>query len=496
MTLSRGAQRAIIAIFFCILAVVYAVSWLAPAIGLYQDDATNLVTAKAIAAGQGYTIASLPEPVPQTQQPPLFPAVLALFTLVSAQAQWLKLLPLVCAIGWLELTRRLLLKMGASSNGAMLLVGLTAASPTVVFLSTNLLAETLFALLATAALLALLEERVLLAGLLAGLATLTEVAGVALIVACILTLVTRRRLRGAAIFAGVAMVMVAPWFGWSLAHVTHGRLSNWAGSSAAASNILTGLEASEKLVVLGRNLLQLIASPVSLLTGLNNTTLMVGTVAVLLWCFFMRRQLLPDLFVAFYCLALLCRISPPERFVAPVLPMILWIVWRVLRWMKSREALAAMLVIVLAIPLWADFSRVPAALRSGVFQIAGEPVDDWKEMEKVFGSIRANTAADAVLLTNLDRTFYLNTGRKAIRGFEPDGFEMYYGPRQSPVSPDQLSKAILEQRAAYVALTPDRGLAESASYHRSVEALERGGVVEPVSVPGAARDYQLFKVIR
>src|SRR5580704_16656902 len=135
MTLNRGAQRAIIAIYFAALAVVYAIAWLAPAIGLYRDDAVYLVAAKAIAAGQA---------VPQTQYPPLFPSVLALFTLVSLQAQWLKLLPLACAAGWLLMTRKLLLKMGASRNGALLLVGLTAASPTIVFLSTNLMAESLF----------------------------------------------------------------------------------------------------------------------------------------------------------------------------------------------------------------------------------------------------------------------------------------------------------------------------------------------------------------
>jgi Gpi18-like mannosyltransferase len=178
MTLNRGAQRAITAIFFTSLAVVYASAWRAPAIGLYHDDAAYLVTANAIAAGHGYVIDSLPNPIPQTQYPPLFPAILALSTLVSQQPQWLKLLPLACSAGWLLLTRKLLLKMGASHNGALLLVGLTAASPTIVFLSTNLMAEALFALLTTAALLTLLEERALLAGLFAGLATLTRTAGV------------------------------------------------------------------------------------------------------------------------------------------------------------------------------------------------------------------------------------------------------------------------------------------------------------------------------
>ena len=83
MTLNRGKQRAIIAVFFAVLAVFYALAWLSPAIGLYHDDAVYLVTAKAIAAGHGYTIESLPHPIPQTKYPPLFPAVLALFALVS-----------------------------------------------------------------------------------------------------------------------------------------------------------------------------------------------------------------------------------------------------------------------------------------------------------------------------------------------------------------------------------------------------------------------------
>jgi len=141
MTLTRGAQRAMIAVFFSVLAAVYATAWFLPAIGLDHDDTLYLVTAKAIVAGHGYTVESLPRPIPQTKFPPLFPAVLALFTLVSRQTLWLKLLPLACAAGWLVLTRKLLLKMGASRSGALLIVGLTAASPTVVFLSTNLLPE-------------------------------------------------------------------------------------------------------------------------------------------------------------------------------------------------------------------------------------------------------------------------------------------------------------------------------------------------------------------
>jgi hypothetical protein len=490
MTFNRGAQRAMIAIFFSMLAAVYGVAWFLPAIGLDRDDAIHLITAKAIAAGHGYTIESLPHPIPQTSEPPFFPAVLALFTLVSPKAQWLKLLPLAYTTGWLVLTRKLLLKMGASKNGALLLVGLTAASPAVVFLSTNLLPESLFGLLVTAVLVALLEERALSAGVFAGVATLTQTAGVALIAACILTLVVRRRFRDAAIFAAVAMAIAAPWFGWSLAHVTHDAFP----ASYAASDIITGLAANEKLIVLSRNLLFLLASPFSLLTGESNIFSVAGTAAVLIWCFIVRRQLVPDLFVALYCLMLLCRIAPPERLVAPILPLVLWIVWRVLRLMATREALAALVLIVAAFPLWEDAIRVLPSRANGYFAIEGASPDNWNEIQKLFAFIRDNTAPGSILLANPDGAFFLNTGRKTTRGFVPNAFDLFYAARQSAVTPDRLSNAIARERVNYVVLTPERGLAESASFHKSVEALERGGVVEPVSVPGASRDYRLFKV--
>src|ERR1700684_2402619 len=110
MTINRTALRAIIAFYFTALAVIYAIAWLSPAMGRYHDDAVYLVLAKSIAAGHGYRIESLPDPFPETSFPPLFPALLAVFTLISQQPLWLKVLPLACTAGWLILTRKLLLK--------------------------------------------------------------------------------------------------------------------------------------------------------------------------------------------------------------------------------------------------------------------------------------------------------------------------------------------------------------------------------------------------
>ncbi len=488
MTFSGGSQRAFIAFCVALLAIVYAIAWLTPAVGLYRDDATSLITAKALWAGHGYTIDSLPAPVPQTQYPPLFPALLALFLLVSKQTQWLKLLPLLCAAGWFAVTFRLLRKMGASKNGALTLVILTAVSPTVVFLATSLFSEALFALLVAACLLMLLEDRPLLAGALAGLATLTSIAGATLIVACILTLVIRRRLGSALRFTAVAMVLVAPWLGWSLAR---------GATTYTNLNIVTSLPANEKAIVLAQNLFQLLLSPLPLLTGLANQYAVIGVVAIFGWCMYVRRQLLPDLFVGFYCLMLLCRISPPARPIAPILPLILWIAWRVVARVRIKEAVAAFVLILGGAGLWSDGARIPKILAAGAMPLSPEadaiPPDNWREMAKLYAWIRDNTAPSNIVAGNLDGALFLNTGRKAIRGYAPHAFGLLYAEKPAGITPDELSGSVLRDQADYVVLTPDHGYVEAPSFRSAVVALERGGVLQPVVIPGISPEYRLLR---
>jgi hypothetical protein len=493
MTLNPRAQSAILAVSFAILAALYAGAWFAPAVAGDHASGMNLVTAKALAAGHGYVLDNLPEPVPETGVPPVFPALLALFTLVSTQPQWLKLLPLLCTLGWFALTRRLLLKMGASRGGSLLLIGLTAASPTVVFLSTNLFAESLFALLITVAIWALLAEKPVVAGLLAGLATLTLTAGAALIAACIVTLAVRRRFRSALIFTGIAMLMVAPWFGWSLAHVSrHVGLNN---TGRAATNILLALPPNEKLVVAVRNVISLFESPIELLTGMGSAYTASLTALFAIWCFRVRRQLLPDLFVAFYGIALMLIIGPPRQMVAPLLPLVLWMAWRAISLVRRREAIAALILIVAGAAIYADAIRVPALFNSGMFPATEHAANNWRELRKMFGFIAANSSPGSVLLANSDGALYVNTGRKTIRGFTPDGFSLYYSEKKSTVTPDQISTAIQETQVNYVVLTPDRDAEESPSFHNAVEALERGGVLRPVEVPGLDPEYRLLHVM-
>ena len=140
-----------------LLALTYAVFLRAPAVGIFHDDGVYLVTAQALAEGRGYRIISIPwEPV-QTKYPILFPWLLSLVWRLNPSfpdnLPWLRMVPFVFGLSWGWLSWRLLRRLGMAPPAASVALLLVAASPWVVFVSTTLLAETLFATLLTGGLL-------------------------------------------------------------------------------------------------------------------------------------------------------------------------------------------------------------------------------------------------------------------------------------------------------------------------------------------------------
>ena len=428
-----------------VLAVMYGIAWFAPAVGLDYYEGEALVAARTGA------FAGL-------SSPPLFPAILGLFNLISAHTLWLKVLPLLCTLLWLELTRRLLMRMGATTECALFIVLITAASPTVLYLATGLFPEPLFALLVTASMIALLDERALTSGLLAGLATITLTKGAPLIVAGIIILTATRRLRRAARFAVGAMIFASPWLGWHLVH--------------PSDPSFLSLAASDKAILLGRNAMLLAASPFTLLTGYESLYPGLLTAVALLIVLIRRRQFMPDLFIGLYCIVLLFRTQPPLHAFAAVLPLFLWMLWRVARTGRFATVTKATAILMIAPALWFGALRVSTAITLGAVSAEEGTPDNWREMEKLFAFIRTNTPTDAVLLANLAPAFYLNTGRTTVHG-----------------APEQMHAAMIHAHVTYVVLTP-----ESPSYRRSVAALERGGLLDPVSIPGISGQYRLLKV--
>jgi len=435
------------------LAVVYAIAWFSPAIGLEYREGANLLQAIT-----GHVEAS----------PPLFPWLLGLFALVSRQPHWLKVLPLICTIVWLGLTWRLLARMGASRACSWTMIAIAAASPAAEHLATGLYPEMLFGLLATASLLALLDERPILSGIAAGLATITMTSGAVLIVACLLTLVTYRRLRAAILFLAPAVLFASPWLGWWMAQ----------GGMPASK-----LALSEWGVLLGKNAMWLAAAPFTAMSGYATLYPGLLTAVALLIVLIRRRQFVPDLFFGLYCITLLCRTEPPLYAFVPVLPFFLWMLWRAVR--RGRFALISQIIAIglIAPALW--FGARQAVRPTG-----------WSDMQKMFAVIRANTPPNAVLMADLDPVYYLNTGRTTVRGFTPDGFRTWYAPPRPLVTPDELYAAIPAHHVDFVVMAPDRDVPEAASYNDSIEALERGEQVEPVEVPGLPAGYRLLRAVK
>jgi hypothetical protein len=257
------------------LIFAYAVALTAPAIGVFHDDGVYLVTAKALATGRGYNIVSLPRATPETKYPILFPALLAAVWKIAPRfpgnVMWLKCVPLLAGIIWLGLSFCMLKRETGSGGVARILVLLAALSPWMLFLSTALLSETVFAAFTTAAVIAV--ERactgrrvgllVLGAAVLASAAFLTRTAGVAVIAAGALTLGCREGVRRSALYLVVCAALCAPWLGWQSA-----QKPAVAGVSAFDTvrnyetwNVIGGFTWRQKPVIVGVNLASFLVAP-------------------------------------------------------------------------------------------------------------------------------------------------------------------------------------------------------------------------------------------
>ena len=192
--------------------------------GLIKDDAWYIVLAKALASGQGFAlISSATTPLLPTV-PPGFPALLApIFWLNPSfpdNVLWLKLVSVV-AIGVASVAtyvdfrahRRL------DAGTAMVLASIALLTPAVVFLATStVMSDCVFLaaqLLAVVAIERAARDGSLstpaLAGMLAAVAYLIRITGVAVIVSAVVYFAARRQFRSALVFVAVVAVAILPW---------------------------------------------------------------------------------------------------------------------------------------------------------------------------------------------------------------------------------------------------------------------------------------------
>lgn len=195
-------------------------------IGVFWDDGVYLLTAKALAAGEGYRYSYLPGTPPAIHYPPVFPLLLAALLKITpafpANVAILKLLnPLCLAVGVFGAVRLGGRLSGAGNVPTAIAVGVCAIIAPVLVLTNVLFSESLFFAVLVVALW-LSDDAIVLGGArraaLAGLAitllALVRTVGGILLPSALLMLAWRRRWRDAAVLGLCAVAALAPWQLW------------------------------------------------------------------------------------------------------------------------------------------------------------------------------------------------------------------------------------------------------------------------------------------
>ena len=195
-------------------------------IGVFWDDGVYLLSAQALAAGEGYRYMYLPGTPPAIHYPPVFPLVLAALLKVTpafpANVALLKMLnPLCLAVGVYGAVRLAARHLGMRPVPAALAVGVCALIAPVLVLSNVLLSESFFFAVLIGALW-LVEHAAshggvraaMVAGVAIAVLTLVRTVGGVLLPAAIAVLWWRHRRREAAVLAVCALIALAPWQVW------------------------------------------------------------------------------------------------------------------------------------------------------------------------------------------------------------------------------------------------------------------------------------------
>lgn len=200
-------------------------------IGGFNDDGIYLLTARALAEGQGYVYPQLPGTPPAIHYPPVWPMLLAAVWKIAppfpANISWFKFInPLVIAVAAAAVVHFGRQRLGLPSWLALGGVVVATVSVPVLLLTNLLLSEPLFLALLVPTL--LLTERLVRDGgarlaigaaVLVALLVLVRTLGGVVLVAGVLLLARERRWRELALFAVVTILLLLPWqrFVWQAA---------------------------------------------------------------------------------------------------------------------------------------------------------------------------------------------------------------------------------------------------------------------------------------
>jgi hypothetical protein len=412
-----------------------------PEFGRFHDDGLLFVSAKALADGDGFVISSLPERPAQTKYPVLYPLFLSLVwklnphfpdnLWIARLMNWL-LLVLCLGLSWIYYRSE-----GISEGKTMLLVALLGLNPWMILVGTNTFSEVFFICWMIVVFLLMrfrCAQASLWAGIAVGCAYLSRTAGIAFLAAIPAWYGVRRQYRHITQFLIGMLPFVAGWMLWSRHHLlpTQDPTLIYYTDYLKMEFLTIGLDNFH--LVLWKNVDGLLAGfgglaipqvfgslPVKILTQAVGVAMISGTIRL-----FRRGIAQPYAFFAAVTSAMLLawHFQPNERFVLPLLPLLL------LGLVTELEHLAAMLrsgfrhsdpaqrrvaigmacvastivVGVLAVQCLMSFRYLYESARQYQAKLY--------EMRAAYAWIVANVPDSARILSNDDPILYLYSGRR------------------------------------------------------------------------------------
>jgi hypothetical protein len=448
-----------------------------PHLGFYHDDSLYFVSAKSLAAGNGYRIASLPGEPYQTKYPPLYAALLAIVWKINPNfpsnlpiatlMAWL-LLPAYLAMVWLFLKR-----LNFSGRVEWLLVLVATLSPIAAVFSFSLMPELLFTALLLASV--LLAERSLelgasrwlpvLAGICGALAYLTKSAALPLLLTAPICFVWRKQLGNAMRFFLAMLPAVIGWQWFVSQHLSR----SWDLVTLYYTNYvgfqIYNVSLDDLPLVIWHNLDAYLMGVGKLLTfdipvGSKHLERVIA-IAAIAGCVRLARKTrqfqYPLAALAMSALLLVWHYTPDQRFVFPMYPLLLAGLWTELAnvgaalktsWKKpakaDRTAAAVGAGLLAALALFIACTTV-----FGLFKFLPDLFDSYRialdQRRPAYEWISSNAPQQATVFAYDDPVLYLYTGRKSLN--MPIPTKLYY--REDDAGIDKLLQTIPEFARQY-----------------------------------------------
>lgn len=423
-------------------------------IGIFQDDGHYAILARAIANGDGYRYTNLPGAPAATHFPPGYPLLLAVLWRVAPQfpanVAFLKLINVVllplAALAVRELARRVgALSAVASSVVAVVSVGTVP----VLFLNGLLFSETAF-IIALCGVLIMADRFVaprvvpaaapeaaseaaptpaptwraaVLLGLAIGALSLLRTVGVTLLPAAMAILLWRRRWRDTALVGAGALVFLLPWQLWTSAHAhdvpaavvgAYGAYGPWIADAWRAGGFDFALAVAAENLRGTRLVLMLFGlyEAPAVVQGAAVVALaaLAGVGAARCWS---RASVTVLAFVP-YGLLLLLWPFPPDRFLWPLWPVVLVLLFVGVAHLGAATSHPSARVVVraVAVLLVAGF---------GSWHVRSWRDRSWESGERAnarmgiaAASIAAALPRDGLVASDQDAMVHLYAGRPAV----------------------------------------------------------------------------------